>query len=100
MLLASTNAKKVHTLGDSTMAPYDESATNTRGWGMYFGNFLSNGWTSVNYAKGGRDSRMGYTELWQNAKNNVEAGDYVLIQFAHNDTQPSMLLKRRGLSPC
>ncbi len=80
-------AKKVHTLGDSTMAPYDESATNTRGWGMYFGNFLSNGWTSVNYAKGGRDSRAGYNELWQNAKNNVEAGDYVLIQFAHNDTQ-------------
>ena len=78
-------AKKVHTLGDSTMAPYDESATNTRGWGMYFGNFLTNGWTSVNYAKGGRDSRGGYNELWQNAKNSVEAGDYVLIQFAHND---------------
>ena len=78
-------AKKVHTIGDSTMAFYDESATNTRGWGMYFGNFLTNGWTSVNYAKGGRDSRGGYNELWQNAKNNVEAGDYVLIQFAHND---------------
>jgi lysophospholipase L1-like esterase len=86
---ASLQAKKVHTLGDSTMAPYDEDKTNTRGWGMYFGNFLTNGWTSVNYAKGGRDSRMGYTELWQNAKNNVEAGDYVLIQFAHNDTQYS-----------
>ena len=84
--VSSTDAaKKVHTLGDSTMAPYDESATNTRGWGMYFGNFLSNGWTSVNYAKGGRDSRGGFNELWQNAKNNVEAGDYVLIQFAHND---------------
>ena len=78
-------AKKVHTIGDSTMASYDESATNTRGWGMYFGNLLTNGWTSVNYAKGGRDSRGGYNELWQNAKNNVEAGDYVLIQFAHND---------------
>ena len=78
-------AKKVHTIGDSTMAPYDESATVTRGWGMYFGNFLTNGWTSVNYAKGGRDARGGYNELWQNAKNNVEAGDYVLIQFAHND---------------
>ena len=88
LLLAGTTAvtaKKVHTLGDSTMATYDESATNTRGWGMYFGNFLTNGWTSVNYAKGGRDSRGGYNELWQNAKNNVEAGDYVLIQFAHND---------------
>ena len=78
-------AKKVHTLGDSTMAFYDESATNTRGWGMYFGNFLTNGWTSVNYAQGGRDSRGGFNELWNNAKNNVEEGDYVLIQFAHND---------------
>ena len=87
LLLCSlgASAKKVHTLGDSTMAPYDENATQTRGWGMYFGNFLTNGWTSINYAKGGRDSRGGYNELWQNAKNNVEQGDYVLIQFAHND---------------
>lgn len=82
---AGISAKKVHMLGDSTMAPYDESATNTRGWGMYFGNFLTGGWTSVNYAKGGRDSRGGYNELWKNAMNNVEAGDYVIIQFAHND---------------
>ena len=79
------SAKKVHTLGDSTMAPYDESATVTRGWGMYFGNFLANGWTSINYAKGGRDSRGGYNELWQTAKNQVQAGDYVIITFGHND---------------
>lgn len=85
----NVSAKKVHTLGDSTMAPYDESATVTRGWGMYFGNFLTNGWTSVNYAKGGRDSRGGYTELWQNAKNNVETGDYVIITFGHNDEKNS-----------
>ena len=87
MLLAASGvtAKKVHTLGDSTMQPYDESTTVTRGWGMYFGNFLTGDWTSVNYAKGGRDSRGGYNELWQNAKNSVQAGDYVLIQFAHND---------------
>ena len=79
------DAKKVHTLGDSTMAPYDENATVTRGWGMYFGNFLTDGWTSVNYAKGGRDTYTGYSELWQNAKNNVQAGDYVIITFGHND---------------
>ena len=77
--------KKVHTLGDSTMANYDPAATITRGWGMYFGNFLTEGWTSVNYAKGGRDSRGGYDELWQTAKKNVEEGDYVIITFAHND---------------
>ena len=85
LLTATGNAKKVHTLGDSTMAPYDESATVTRGWGMYFGQFLTNGWTSINYAKGGRDSRGGYNELWQTAKKNVEAGDYVIIIFGHND---------------
>ena len=85
LLTVAVSSKKVHTLGDSTMAPYDESATVTRGWGMYFGNFLTNGWTSVNYAKGGRDTYTGYSELWQNAKNNVEAGDYVIITFGHND---------------
>ena len=85
LCVTAVNAKKVHTLGDSTMAPYDESATVTRGWGMYFGTFLTGGWTSVNYAKGGRDSRGGYNELWQTAKKNVEQGDYVIITFGHND---------------
>ena len=86
MVVGVQGAKKVHMLGDSTMAPYDPSATITRGWGMYFGDFLTNGWTSTNYALGGRDARSGYNELWtQKAKANVEAGDYVIIQFAHND---------------
>ena len=88
-LFISAQAQKVHTLGDSTMAPYDPNATVTRGWGMYFGNFLTNGWTSINYAKGGRDSRGGYTELWQTAKKNVQAGDYVIITFGHNDEKNS-----------
>lgn len=78
-------AKVVHTLGDSTMAPYDENATVTRGWGMYFGQFLTDGWTSINYAKGGRDSYGGYEELWQTAKKQVKAGDIVIVSFAHND---------------
>ncbi len=81
----SIGAKKVHTLGDSTMATYQEGQTVTRGWGQYFSYFLTNGWTSVNYALGGRDSYGGYNELWQTAKKNVADGDYVLIQFAHND---------------
>ena len=85
MLCSASNGKKVHTLGDSTMAPYDESATVTRGWGMYFGNFLTNGWSSINYARGGRDSRGGYEELWQTAKKQVTEGDYVIITFGHND---------------
>lgn len=85
LTLLSATSGKVHTIGDSTMAPYDESATVTRGWGMYFGQFLTNGWTSINYAKGGRDTYGGYNELWQTAKKQVKEGDYVIIQFAHND---------------
>ena len=85
----AVSAKKVHTLGDSTMAPYDESATVTRGWGMYFGNFLTNGWTSVNYARGGRDTYGALNELWPAAEKQVEAGDYVIITFAHNDEKNS-----------
>ena len=85
MLFTASSAKKVHTLGDSTMANYDENATVTRGWGMYFGNFLTNGWTSINYARGGRDSYGGYNELWQTVKKQVQQGDYVIITFVHND---------------
>ncbi|MBP5764021.1 MAG: hypothetical protein J6W47_02825, partial [Bacteroidales bacterium] len=63
--------------------------TVTRGWGMYFGQFLTNGWTSINYAKGGRDTYTGYSELWATAKTKVEAGDYVIITFGHNDEKNS-----------
>ena len=89
LIFISATPGKVHTIGDSTMAPYDENATVTRGWGMYFGQFLTNGWTSINYAKGGRDTYGGYNELWQTAKKQVKAGDYVIIQFAHNDEKNS-----------
>lgn len=86
LMLMSAGTVKVHTCGDSTMAPYDEAATVTRGWGMYFQQFL-NGVTSVNYARGGRDTRGFYEEAdrWGAVKKNMQPGDYVLIQFAHND---------------
>lgn len=86
LMLMSADGIKVHTCGDSTMAPYDESATVTRGWGMYLQQFLE-GVTSVNYARGGRDTRGFYNEVdrWGAVKNNMQPGDYVIIQFAHND---------------
>lgn len=40
----------------------------------------------INYARGGRSSRSFYQEgRWEKVKNNLRKGDYVLIQFAHND---------------
>lgn len=86
MMATATVAQKVHTCGDSTMAPYDESATVTRGWGMYLQQFIKD-YTVVNYARGGRDTRGFYneTDRWGAVKKSMLAGDYVIVQFAHND---------------
>lgn len=82
----SLDAKKVHTIGDSTMANYDESKTETRGWCQYLQQFLE-GITVNNRGKSGSSSKSFYQEAayWQSVKKQMEPGDIVLIQFAHND---------------
>lgn len=81
-------AIKVHTIGDSTMAEYDESTTDKRGWGMYLGSFFDPAYVTVNNrGKSGADTRSFYTgaAYWASLKTQMQAGDYLLIQFAHND---------------
>ena len=81
-------AIKVHTIGDSTMAEYDESTTDKRGWGMYLGSFFDPAFVTVNNrGKSGADTRGFYTgaAYWPSLKTQMNAGDYLLIQFAHND---------------
>ena len=81
------DARKVHTIGDSTMATYDENTTITRGWGQMFQQFFKGDVTVNNRAKNGASSKSFYMEApyWQSVKKKIQAGDYVLIQFAHND---------------
>ena len=81
-------AIKVHTIGDSTMAEYDENTTDKRGWGMYLGSFFDPEFVTVNNrGKSGADSRGFYdgTAYWPSVKKQMSEGDYLLIQFAHND---------------
>lgn len=79
-------ALKVHTIGDSTMQTYDENSTNTRGWGQYLQQFFK-GLTVNNRGKAGASSKSFYKEsaYWQSVKKQMQPGDYVLIQFSHND---------------
>lgn len=86
----TANAIKVHTIGDSTMQTYDENSTNTRGWGQYLQQFFK-GVTVNNRGKAGASSKSFYKEtaFWQSVKKQMEPGDYVLIQFAHNDEKTS-----------
>lgn len=88
-MLVSTSmmAIKVHTIGDSTMATYSESTTVTRGWGQMFKQFFTDAVTVNNRAKSGASSKSFYEEAayWESVKKQIQPGDYVLIQFAHND---------------
>ncbi len=81
-------ASTLYTCGDSTMADYaTDGSTPTRGWGQYFGAFFSQDITVVNRGKGGMDVQGFYTgaAYWPAIKKALQPGDYVLLQFAHND---------------
>lgn len=80
--------RKVHTIGDSTMSEYKPAATPKRGWGMYLQAFFNADSVTVNNrGKSGASTRTFYeTEnLWPSVKKQMKAGDYLIIQFAHND---------------
>ena len=80
--------RKVHTIGDSTMSEYKPAATPKRGWGMYLQAFFNTDSVEVNNrGKSGASTRTFYeTEnLWPSVKQQMHAGDYLFIQFAHND---------------
>ena len=82
----------IHLTGDSTMADKDiKGGTNPeRGWGMMFPNFLDEGVDVINYAKNGRSTKSFIDEgLWDKVLGNLKEGDYVFIQFGHNDSKQS-----------
>lgn len=80
--------RKVHTIGDSTMSEYQPAATPKRGWGMYLQAFFNTDSATVNNrGKSGASTRTFYEtdNLWPSVKTQMNAGDYLIIQFAHND---------------
>ena len=94
MLCMPVSAVKVHTIGDSTMADYNPSATDKRGWGTYLGLFFDPAYVTVNNrGKSGASTRTFYDQpnLWPSVKTQMSPGDYVLIQFAHNDEKSNGL---------
>jgi lysophospholipase L1-like esterase len=56
------------------------------GWGQLLPKFFKNTAVIVNYAANGRSTRSFITEgRWQKLLNAVQPGDWVIIQFGHND---------------
>lgn len=79
-------APTVHFAGDSTMADKGDSAYPERGWGELFRERLAPGWRLVNHAANGR-STVSFRTLghWETLMAQLSAGDWVVIQFGHND---------------
>lgn len=103
VLFAGAKPRPVHVFmaGDSTMA--DKVLTKTvkdsvsgetfeepfleRGWGQLLPEFLSSGALVVNHAKNGRSTRTFVEEgWWSKIIDNVQPGDFVILQFGHNDS--------------
>lgn len=83
------SAFTIHTIGDSTMAEKDlTKAGPERGWGMMFQNFMDDEVTVKNYAQNGRSTKSFIDlGLWDKVKENMQPGDWLFIQFGHNDAK-------------
>lgn len=82
-------AKKKFTIwmiGDSTMAVKKPEAYPETGWGMALGAFFRDEVSIENRALNGRSTLSFIREgRWQPIVDALQKGDYVLIQFGHND---------------
>jgi lysophospholipase L1-like esterase len=79
---AQTSLPTAFVVGDSTA-----NTANHRGWGDPFADYFDPAKINVvNRARAGRSARTFLKEgLWDKVIADVKAGDYVIIQFGHND---------------
>jgi len=88
-LLAAAPAPSidVYMIGDSTMADKPNPETNPeRGWGQLFPQFFDDQVAVHNFAVNGRSTKSFIDEgKWGAVLGKLKAGDYVFVQFGHND---------------
>ena len=77
----------IHVVGDSTVQTYKDNAYPQTGWGQVIGYFFDGARVKVNNAAlGGRSSRTFIEEgRLDGVINSAQKGDYLFVQFGHND---------------
>lgn len=89
LMVGISNAQKptLFLVGDSTMADKINPNENPEhGWGQILPSLMTNGILIQNHATNGRSSKSFRTEgRWDKVKDQLKKGDYVIIQFGHND---------------
>lgn len=92
LLLSGYNQQKftIFLIGDSTMANKKlEGGNPERGWGAVLPGFFSDDVVIENHAVNGRSSKSFIDEnRWEKVRSKIKKGDYVFIQFGHNDAKP------------
>ena len=90
----------IHLVGDSTMADKRELELPERGWGQLFRARVLPTANVVNHAVNGRSTKSFIDEgRWQKVVNALQPGDWVIIQFGHNDQKaadPTRFTKPHG----
>ena len=88
LVLTADKTTTIFVVGDSTAANKDTSGGKLeRGWGQMLQNFFNQNFVVVdNHALNGRSSKSFVDEgHWAEVTKLIKKGDYVLIQFGHND---------------
>lgn len=81
--------KKLIWVGDSTVAFNHADTYPQTGIGQEFGRYCTEGYIVLDFAKNGASSRSFYHEgRFAPAEEIMEEGDFLLIQFGHNDEKP------------
>ncbi len=85
--------------GDSTVKNFDKDDDGMWGWASQaFTVFDESKITLVNAARAGRSTRTFIKEeLWEKVYNSLQPGDFVTIEFGHNDICPIADKKARGV---
>ncbi len=83
-LAQTSTVPTLYLIGDSTV---NTPTKGQQGWGTPLPSFFNlSKITVVNRARGGRSSRTYLTEaLWDQVRDSLKPGDFVLMQFGHND---------------
>ena len=87
--------------GDSTVKNKNKDKDDMWGWGALAETiFDTKKCTPYNAAQAGRSTRSYIREgRWEKVYNSLQPGDFVLIQFGHNDICPITDRKERGVIP-
>ena len=81
----ASNPTVLYIAGDSTVC--DQTDPEYAGWGQLLPPYFNLGLSVANYADSGESSAsfLGSGKLWGAIKGAMKSGDYVFIQFGHND---------------